>query len=153
VTFPFRFAASLLAAAVLVAAAPLGAWEDEWREGAGGYESAGYEHGMLGKPLVVYFYADWCGYCRRFDRELLQTEEVARCLDRVVRVRVAPEKGGRDKTLADLFGVNGYPSFFVVPAKSDRPVKVLPYRRLPDGKGWRILSPVEFVEALRKAGL
>lgn len=94
--------------------------------------------------MVVYFYTDWCGYCRRFEEQVLYTPEVDRFLSHVmVRVRVNPETGSQERAIANGYAVNGYPSFFLVAPAPDRR-KLSPYR--DDGSG--LMSPAEFVSFL-----
>jgi tetratricopeptide (TPR) repeat protein len=91
--------------------------------------------------MVVYFFTDWCGYCKRIDRDLFSSVEVDRYFSRsAFRVRVNPEESASNRMLADRFGVNGYPSFFVVPTGSDEPDGCSLYRR---GRRTEPISPAE----------
>ena len=86
-----------------------------WYEGARGYSSALDQlEQMSPRPVVVYFHAAWCGYCKRFERDFLPDPLMRRFLSDVFRVHVDPESDPEDKALADRFGVRGYPSFFVL---------------------------------------
>src|SRR5438067_6273611 len=44
-----------------------------WYEGASGYDAAIAEHHSSGKPLMLYFHADWCRYCTLLERDVLST--------------------------------------------------------------------------------
>ncbi len=100
-----------------------------WLTGASGYEDALRQRQATAAPMVVYFFADWCGYCKQIDRELFSSAEVDRYFSRsVFRVRVNPEASEADRTLAARFGVKGYPSFFVVPAGSSEADRCSLYR-------------------------
>ena len=44
--------------------------EDRWLNGASGYARALELQRELKVPLIVYFYADWCPFCRRLDSEV-----------------------------------------------------------------------------------
>jgi thiol-disulfide isomerase/thioredoxin/predicted RNA-binding Zn-ribbon protein involved in translation (DUF1610 family) len=86
-----------------------------WYEGADGYSQAQRQlEQMSPRPLVVYFHADWCAYCKRFERDFLPDPLLRRFLSDVLRVHVNPEASPQDKALADRFGVRGYPSFFIL---------------------------------------
>lgn len=86
-----------------------------WYEGAGGLERAqGQIARMSPRPLVVYFHAGWCRYCRAFEADFLPDPLVRRFLSDVFRVHVEPERSAEDRALAERFGVTGYPSFFVL---------------------------------------
>lgn len=95
-----------------------------WLTGASGYEDAVRQRQASAAPLVVYFFTDWCRYCKAIDRELFSSAEVDRYLSRAVfRVRVNPEAGEAERRLADRFNVTGFPSFFVLPASSEQPLR------------------------------
>jgi tetratricopeptide (TPR) repeat protein len=65
--------------------------------------------------MLVYFFTDWCGYCRTFERDILSTDEVERALQgTLIRVKLNPEAGSDERSVADRFGVKGYPSLFMV---------------------------------------
>lgn len=65
------------------------------------------------KPVLTFFYVDWCGYCKRFaptfhklskDRDILKKYEVA---------YVNCEDAKNEKTVKE-FAIQGFPSVFVV---------------------------------------
>ena len=88
--------------------------EDRWLFGSSGYTRALELQRELKVPLVVYFYADWCGYCRALDSEYLPTAPVQQYLRGVVKVRINPEDGPAEQAIANRYGVTGYPSFFIL---------------------------------------
>lgn len=100
--------------------------------------------------MWVYFYTDWCPYCRRMDKELIASSEVGAYLGDIVAVRINPERGDEERALEKQFGASGYPSFFVVAPGSAEPKKIYPYRK--DGEQWVSMTPAEFVQACQKAG-
>ena len=101
-------------------------------------------------PMVVYFYTDWCGYCRQFERELLGTAPVKRYFQDVLAVRINPEKGPREREIADYYGVSGYPAFFVHSNRS-KTLSRIERMRIEGGQP-RIMTPDEFISAVRTAG-
>lgn len=72
-----------------------------------------------GKAWLIEFYAPWCGHCTRFASTY---EQVAHQLhnkqlspDGVVRhVQVAKVDGAAERALSSRFGVNSFPTFFLV---------------------------------------
>ena len=102
---------------------------EAWLTGAAGYARAVELHKELNVPLVVYFYTDWCGYCRTLDNKYLPSAPVRDYLRGVVKVRINPEHGPAERALSKRYGVNGYPSFFVMRNSATRPVNVNPFRR------------------------
>ena len=117
-------------------------WE-RWLYGAAGHTRAIELQKELKVPLVVYFYTDWCPYCRALDNDYLPTAPVQDYLRGVVKVRINPEHGKAERALAQRYGVNGYPSFFIARGSAMPPVNVHPFRRA--GK----LTPEQFANACR----
>lgn len=85
-----------------------------WRSDATGYYLAQKEAISSDKPLIVYFKADWCGYCKKLDANYLSTFQFNNFLYNIPKVVINPEKGQQEKALAKQYGVTGYPSFFVM---------------------------------------
>ncbi len=102
---------------------------DRWLYGAAGYARAVELQRELNVPLVVYFYTDWCSYCRTLDSQYLPSAPVQDYLRGVVKVRINPEQGLAERALAQRYGVNGYPSFFIIRQSAWQPVGVSPFRK------------------------
>jgi thiol:disulfide interchange protein len=138
------FAASALAA---------GTWQDiSWHDDASGYRLAVEKAERTGRPVFVYFYADWCPYCREFNSELLGDSRVQEQIGEMLAVRVNPERGEAERSLATHYRVHGYPALFVYKPRGNDHVE--PVRRtvsMPDGPP-RLKTPEEFVATLRDAG-
>src|SRR5215831_3844584 len=64
-----------------------------WYEGSDGYEAADGLRRAQHSAIIVYFYTDWCPYCKKLDRDLLPTPEMSEFLRSVIKVRINPEKG------------------------------------------------------------
>ncbi|HZI63300.1 MAG TPA: thioredoxin family protein [Thermoanaerobaculia bacterium] len=135
--------ALLLSAAAAPALAP-----SAWLEGASGHQRARAEAQTAARPLLVYFYTDWCPYCREFQKELLDTGPVESYLRGLARVKINPEKGPEEARLAREYGVTGYPALFVI-ADGGRPQKVV--RNTRHNGQPRLKTPEEFVATLRQA--
>lgn len=59
------------------------------------------------KLVMVFFYTDWCGWCRRMDESTFADGKVQEALGRLVAVRLNAEKGGRAE--AARLRVRSYP--------------------------------------------
>ncbi len=116
---------------------------ERWLNGSAGYARAVELQQELNVPLVVYFYADWCPYCRTLDSQYLSAAPVQDYLRGVVKVRINPEHGPAERALAKHYAVSGYPSFFVMRNSAARPVNVSPFRRVSN------LTPTQFADACR----
>lgn len=121
--------------------------EDRWLYGAASYARALELQREFGVPLIVYFYADWCPFCRQLDSQYLPSAPVQEYLRGVVKIRINPEDGPSDRELGARFGVRGYPSFFVIGVPNGVPQNVNPFRK--GGANW---TPSEFVEACQRVG-
>ena len=73
-----------------------------------------------GRPVLVDVYTDWCGWCKRMDREVYARRDIQAYLSgRFVTVRLNAESGApasyeghswTSRGLAQHFGVSGYPT-------------------------------------------
>ena len=93
-----------------------------WSEGARGFRSASNEQRVSGCPMLLYFRADWCPYCKQFDRGVLSDSGVSAAIAPAVKVRIDPEKGDDENALAKKFGVHGYPTLLLVARDGVAPV-------------------------------
>ena len=94
-----------------------------WRSWDAGLREAG----TSGRPVLVDVYTDWCGWCKRMDRDVYARADVQDYLARkFVAVKLDAESSdaaryeGRaytSRTLAARFGVTGYPTTLFLSAK------------------------------------
>jgi len=109
-----RFLAAALLLATLTAAghaAPVA-----WRDWNGGLAAAA----SSGRPVIVDVYTDWCGWCKRMDRDVYARPDVGEYLNsHFVTIRLNAESGERvsyegrtlsARMLAGGFRVTGYPT-------------------------------------------
>ena len=119
-----------------------------WYQGAAGFHQGFEEAERENKAVLVYFYTDWCPYCRQLDRDILSRGQVEDTTKLFVKIKINPEQGSAERELQTRYGVTGYPSLFVHAAGSSRPIKV---RSRTKKRGeWRSSSPAEFVEMLTR---
>jgi len=87
------------------------------------------------KPIFVEFYADWCIFCKKFQKETIQNPTVARMLsENFVYVRLNGEnsenrvryngKSFSNVELTQAFGISAYPSLVFLDSKS-KPITML----------------------------
>ena len=102
---------------------------EPWLEGASGYARAVKLQQQLKVPLIVYFYTDWCPYCRDLDTEYLTHPAVEEYLRGVVKVRINPEDGPAEREIGNRYDVHSYPRFYVIRTPSSAPRNLQPFRR------------------------
>jgi thioredoxin-related protein len=106
-----------------------------WSEFGSGLEKAGAE----GKPMVVFFFTTWCGYCKKMDRETWKDPAVIDEMSRnFIASRVDVE---RSEQLAVPFGIETYPTIVMLDGGGREISRAVGYRtprellRWLDGKG------------------
>ena len=62
--------------------------------------------------VMVDVYTDWCGWCKKLDREVFSDGKVAEAAKGLVAVRVNAEKGGEE--VARRYSVQGFPTILFV---------------------------------------
>jgi thioredoxin-related protein len=90
-----------------------------------------------GRPVLVDVYTDWCGWCKRMDRDVYGRADVDRYLaSHFVLVRLNAESGeqaawqGRAysaRSLSSAFGVSGYPTTIFLASDGTRIVNAPGY--------------------------
>ncbi|MEM7232597.1 MAG: thioredoxin fold domain-containing protein [Planctomycetota bacterium] len=81
---------------------------------AKGFETAMKNAKTLGRPVLVDFGAEWCGWCKKLDRETFGDAKVIRLIrDNFVAVKVDCDK---EKEIQQKYGVTGLPTIiFLAP--------------------------------------
>lgn len=72
----------------------------KWLHGATGFARAVELQRELNVSLVVYFYTDWCSYCRALDEQYVSDPSVHRALQRTIAVRINLEYGVEERQIA-----------------------------------------------------
>ena len=81
------------------------------------YQEALQESGKTGKPILVFFAADWCEYCNKMKMQTLSQEEVKNKLKNYIVTYVNVDK---DPILSKKFGIKVLPSYVVTNHKEEK---------------------------------
>ena len=129
----FRITLLTCGVALALAAAPASASEPGWNDWDAGLAQAR----ATGKPLLVDVYTDWCGWCKRMDRDVYSREDVRDLLAKhFVLVRLDAESAAAARYLKEAttpreiaarFGVTGYPTTIFLKSTGDHIVNVPGY--------------------------
>lgn len=65
------------------------------------------------KPMIVFFYTDWCGYCQKFIPTFSKVTKDSKIKSNFAIAYVNCEKPENAKIIEE-YGVNGFPTVFVV---------------------------------------
>jgi thioredoxin-related protein len=81
-----------------------------WKDVTSGLQEAKQSH----KYVLADVYTDWCGWCKRLDKDTFTNSELTNFLSqKFVSVKANAEDGGAGQKLAGDYGVNGYPCALV----------------------------------------
>lgn len=58
--------------------------------------------------VMVDFYTDWCGWCKKLDKDTYTDKQVLQVSGKIVAVKLDAERGG--KAAAQKYGVQGFPT-------------------------------------------
>lgn len=131
-----------------------------------------YNEGLLkakkeNKYVLIYFYTDECGWCRKMEKETYSNEEVKKILsDKFVNIKINARSENKvvengeeisERKLATLFQVSGYPTTWFLESNytkiaplpgyvpADQFISVIKYI----GEGW--YKNISFEEYLKKS--
>ncbi len=91
---------------------------------AASYEAALYAARKSGKPVMVDFGTEWCGFCKQMDQEVLPAAPLVALSRSFEAVKVDAEKR---QDLADKFGINSFPTYLFIDARQQAFYKIQGY--------------------------
>ncbi|MFH1153311.1 MAG: thioredoxin family protein [Pseudomonadota bacterium] len=82
-----------------------------------------YEKGISlaqeqGKEIFLYFYADWCTYCKKMEKETFTNDSVIQYInENFIPISINSDQ---NQTVASTFSVRGLPTFWLLKSDSTR---------------------------------
>jgi len=101
---------SILAAVLALALAPQ-TFAGTWLKNVAAAQKVAKEKNQL---ILVDMFAEWCGWCHRFEREVFPSEAFQKATDDVVLLRLDTEDKKEGTQMAQKFGVTSLPTFLVL---------------------------------------
>ena len=120
-----------LAGAINLARTP--AWERDLST------ALSHARGQGKKVVMVDFYTDWCGWCRKLDETTYADPAVQSTLKQMVTVKLDAERDGHAD--AEHYGVEGFPTVLFLDARGVEVARIPGY-----------LPPGEFLDQLNEIG-
>lgn len=81
------------------------------------------------KYVMVDMYTEWCGWCKRLDKDVYSNPDVIRFLNQgYVSLKLDAEKDRDGQQLASKYGINGYPCIMLFDSQGKYRGKFLGYK-------------------------
>lgn len=109
---------------------------------AGTYAEALQKSGEVGKPVLVFFTAEWCTWCKKMKAETMVDSKVQAALKNYVLVYVDTDK---DRAPARKFGIESLPSYVITNVKEEKLKADSGFKNSETFSGW-LNNPNLFVQ-------
>lgn len=101
----------VLAAALVLVIAPQTFAAQSWLKTVAAAQKVAKEKNQL---ILVDMFADWCGWCHRFEREVFPTKVFQDATADMVLLRLNTEDGKEGTQMSRKFGVSSLPTFLIL---------------------------------------
>lgn len=95
------------------------------------------------KPYILFFYTDWCGYCKKMNKKYLSNNKIKQLLSKYHKIKINPDKGEEEHALANQKGVGGYPDFRIV-HPDGKSIKLHPFQQ---GGSLKVKAFIKYLNA------
>jgi len=86
------------------------------------YDKAVRKAKVQDKPIMIDFYTDWCGWCKKLDKDTFANKKVSSLSEYFICIKVNADK---DKKTKNKYKVNSYPTILFLDSK-ENPVWHIP---------------------------
>lgn len=119
---------ALMIFTLLISISTAQAGEIAW---AGSYAAAVKEAKRTGRPIMIDFFADWCGWCKRLDADVYTADPVIKVSKKFISVKLNTETDDEGRTLAAKHQIESLPTILFVNASGEIVGKIQGYMPAP----------------------
>lgn len=99
------------------------------------------------RPIFIYGYTDWCGYCKKLHKNIFDDPSVSKVMSQFIKVKMNPEHSASDQELYSQWGGRGYPTLFTQSSSASSPSRTRPPFTKRNGK-WVLMKKNDFIAML-----
>lgn len=66
------------------------------------------------KPIMIYFYTEWCTICKVLDRKIYADKNIVKKLDNFISVKLNPEDNKTNEEITKEYNVDGFPTIVFI---------------------------------------
>ena len=118
-----------------------------WLRDSQGYTQALKISAEKNVPIFIYAYTDWCGYCKKLHKTILDDWKVKKALSGFVKVKINPEHSAADEKLFHQWGGTGYPTLYIQSDSDSAPDRTRGPFTKKNGQ-WKLMKKEAFIAML-----
>lgn len=96
-------------------------WYEDFDEGLA-------EARRTGKPMMIDFYTDWCGWCDELDKKVYTDSDIIKLAEDFISVKIDADE---DEETKEKYRVNAYPTIIFTDSQGKEISKIRGYKKAP----------------------